>query len=145
MRPCPIKRLVSAKDVEEVSSSTPECDTFALSNAILDRSRQKAYLALDEMKLRRVDPTIIMGMIAKTFDDLCAVSHLLAEGLDRGDINEVLKMNEYKLKIYVTAAKRYGSARLTEILRALAEADAASKYGGVTGYTAIELFISRNL
>nr|MBE6544627.1 DNA polymerase III subunit delta [Oscillospiraceae bacterium] len=139
------KSIVTPEDVDEVSSSTPECDTFALSNAILDRSRQKAYLALEEMKLRRVDPTIIMGMIAKTFDDLCAVSHLLDEGLDRGDINEVLKMNEYKLKIYVTAAKRYGSDRLREILKSLAEADAASKYGGVVGYTAIELFISRYL
>ena len=139
------KSIVTPEDVDEVSSSTPECDTFALSNAILDRSRQRTYLALEEMKLRRVDPTVIMGMIAKVFDDLSAVAHLLDEGLDRGDINEVLKMNEYKLKIYVTAAKRYGSARLTEILRALAEADAASKYGGVTGYTAIELFVSRNL
>ena len=54
-------------------------------------------------------------------------------------------MNEYKLKRYIPAAKKYGSERLSEILSLLAEADAGSKYGGVSGYTAIELFISRNL
>lgn len=136
---------VTVDDVNEVASSTPECDTFALSNAILERNKQKAYLALEEMKLRRVEPTIIMGMIAKTFNDLSAVAHLLDEGLGVGGINEILKMNEYKLKIYLSAAKKYGAARLTEIIGALAEADAGSKYGGVTGYTAIELFISQSI
>ena len=136
---------VTPDDVNEVASSTPECDTFALSNAILDRSRQKAYFALEDMKLRRVDPTIIMGMIARTLDDLTAVAHLQAEGLGIGDIQSTLGMNEYKLKIYLSAATRYGVERLSNMLSTLAEADAASKYGGVTGYTAIELFLSRNL
>ena len=86
-----------------------------------------------------------MGMIARTLDDLTAVAHLQAEGLGIGDIQSTLGMNEYKLKIYLSAAKRYGVERLSNMLSTLAEADAASKYGGVTGYTAIELFLSRNL
>lgn len=139
------KTVVTPEDVSEVASSTPECDTFALSNAILDRNRQKAYLALEEMKLRRVDPTIIMGMIAKTYDDLTAVAHLMDEGLSVAVINDLLKMNEFKLKMYMNAAKKYGAERLSEIISDLAVADAASKYGGVTGYTAVELFISKNL
>ena len=139
------KTIVTPEDVNEVASSTPECDTFALSNAILERSKQKAYLALEEMKLRRVDPTIIMGMVARTLDDLSAVAHLLDEGLGTSAINDLLKMNEYKLKIYITAAKRYGAERLSEIIASLAEVDASSKYGGVMGYTAVELFISKNI
>ena len=139
------KNVVTPEDVAEVASSTPECDTFALSNAILDRDRQKAFTALEEMKIRRVDPMVIMGMVAKTFDDLAAVAFLLDEGRGADSINEVLKMNEYKLKIYLSAAKRYGAPRLSEILSAFAEADAGAKYGGVTGYTAVELFLMRNL
>ena len=139
------KNFVTPEDVNEVASSTPECDTFALSNAILDRNKQKAFLALEEMKIRRVDPMVIMGMIAKTFDDLTAVAFLLDEGRGTDSINEVLKMNEYKLKIYIAAAKRYGAVKLSEILSSFAQADADSKYGGVTGYTAVELFLMRNL
>ncbi len=139
------KATVSPEDVNEVASSTPECDTYALSNAIIDRSRRGAYLALEEMKLRRVEPTIIMGMVARTFDDLTAIAHLLDEGLGVGEIKDILNMNEYKLKKYIPSAKKYGTERLSSIIEALAEADAGSKYGGVTGYTAIELFISRNL
>ena len=139
------KTSVTPDDVNEVASSTPECDTFALSNAILDRNRQGAYLALEEMKLRRVDYTVITGMIARTFDDLTAISHLLDEGLGVSEIRDALGMNEYKVKIYIPAAKKYGSERLTRIISALAKTDADSKFGGVTGYTAVELFISRYL
>lgn len=139
------KSFVTPEDVNEVASSTPECDTFALSNAIIERNKPKAYLALEEMKLRRVEPTIIMGMVAKTFDDLTSISHLLDEGCDAIEIEKLLGMNKYKLKMYIPAAKKYGTARLNDIVGALAEADAGSKYGGVTGYTAIELFISRNI
>ena len=136
---------VSVDDVNEVASSTPECDTFALSNAILERNKQKAYYALEDMKLRRVDHTVVMGMICRTLDDLSAVAHLEAEGLSVAKIRDTLNMNEYKLKIYLAAAARYGADRLANMLSTLAETDAGSKYGGVTGYTAIELFISRNI
>ena len=139
------KTTVTPDDVNEVASSTPECDTFALSNAILDRNRQNAYLALEEMKLRRVDYTMIMGMVARTFDDLAAISHLLDEGLGVVEIRDTLGMNEYKVKKYIPAAKKYGNERLSMIISALAKADADSKFGGVTGYTAVELFISRYL
>jgi DNA polymerase-3 subunit delta len=139
------KTTVTPDDVNEVASSTPECDTFALSNAILDRNRQNAYLALEEMKLRRVDYTMIMGMVARTFDDLAAISHLLDEGLGVVEIRDTLGMNEYKVKKYIPAAKKYGSERLSMIISAIARVDADSKFGGVTGYTAVELFISRYL
>lgn len=139
------KDTVTPEDVNEVASSTPECDTFALSNAIIERNRSKAYLALEDMKLRRVDPTIIMGMVAKTFDDLTAISHLLDEGLGAAEIESVLGLNKYKIKMYIPAAKKYGTVRLNEIISSLSDTDAGSKYGGVSGYCAIELFISRNL
>ena len=131
--------------MEEVASTTPECDTYAFSNAITERNRQKAYAALEEMKHRRVDPTVIMGMIARTFGELLTVAGLLEEGRDAKDVETILKMNQYKVKIYVGAVKRYGVETLAEIVSSLAKTDAASKYGGIMGYTAIELFISKNI
>ena len=117
----------------------------ALSNAILERNKAKAYLALEEMKIKRVDPIVIMGMVAKCFDDLTSVAYLLEEGRGLGEIHKILSMNEYKLKIYAAAAKRYGALRLGQILDTLTKADSGAKFGGVSGYTAVELFISQNL
>ena len=97
-----------------------------------------AYIALMNSK-RAEQNQVWVGLSKETAHQLgTPISSLMAWV-------EVLKMNEYKLKIYVTAAQRYGADRLSEILSAFAMADAGSKYGGVTGYTAVELFLMRNL
>lgn len=139
------KSRVTPEDVAEVCSSTPECDTFALSNAISERNKAKAYAALEDMKIRRVDPTVVMGMIARTYDELLTVALLLDEGRQLGDIEQILKMKTYKLKICVSAVRRYGLSRLYEAVSFLTRVDADSKYGGVTGYTAVELFVSQHI
>jgi len=137
------KKAIDVATVNEIASSTPECDTFALSNAIVERNKQKAYLSLEELKNRRVDPALIIGMLARTFDDLVAVSSMMEEGMGAADIGKALGLHSYKLQLYVQAAKRYRPGYLERVVQALARADASSKYGGISGYTAIEIFISR--
>ncbi len=136
---------VTVEDINEIASSTPECDTFALSGAITDRNKAKAYLALEEMKMKRVDPIVIMGMISKTYGELFTVASLLEEGLGQEDIASMLKMNPYKVKIYIQGSRRYKKEQLTTLVSSLARRDTNSKYGGITGYTAIEIFLSQNL
>ena len=133
---------VGVTDVEAVSSSVPESDTFAFSNAITERNRQKAFSALEEMKLRRVDPMIIFSMAQRTYSELLDVAILLDEGRSVKDIEGVLKMSPYKLKIYAAAMKKHSVARLSSAVEAILKADVASKSGGVGGYTAVELFLS---
>ena len=136
---------VTVLDVEEVASSTPECDTYAFSNAITERNKQKAYAALNEMRIRRVDPLSIMGMMSRTFNDLLYVSCLYDEGCGAKDIEKIMKLHSYKTGLYISAAKRYGRGALREISERLAGADAAAKYGGIGGYAAIELFVAQYL
>ena len=136
---------VSVEDVELCASSTPECDTFALSNAILERNKKGAFLALEEMKSRRLDPIMILGMMAKTYTDILSVVMMMADGTNQADIQTATKMNPYKLKMYTQAAKRFNESKAAAILAELARVDTGAKYGGVTGYTAIELFIAKCL
>ena len=137
--------FVCVEDVSEVCTSTPEADTFALSNAITERNKQKAYIALEELKSRRIDSAVVMGMVARTYDELLSVAMLLDEGKNLSDVEAALKMNPYKVKLYAAAAKRYSAERLTQITDELARADSDSKFGGVSGYTAVELFLSKSL
>ena len=136
---------ITVRDVEAVSSSTPECDTFALSNAILERDKKGAFLALEEMKSRRLDPIMILGMMAKTYTDIVSVVMMLADGTSKDDIQTATKMNPYRLKLYLTAAKRFTPEKANAILSELARVDTGAKFGGVSGYTAIEMFISKCL
>ena len=133
---------LTAAHINEVASSTPESDTFAFSNAVTDRNRRAALLALDEMKLRRVEPVVIMAMMARTLSELSAVSAMMEDGMGKADIAAKTGLNPFRVGLYMSGAKKYkggASAVLTELSRV----DAASKFGGVSGYTAIELFICR--
>ena len=137
--------VLTPAEVEEIASSTPECETFALQNAITERNKAKAYDALEDMKFRRIDPTVVMATVSHTFAELVEVSLLLSEGRGSLDIESLLKMNPYKAKHAIAAAKKYTPDKLKKIMSTLSKVDADSKYGGVSGYTAIELFISQNL
>ena len=137
--------VLSAKDVELIATPTTECDTFAFSNALLARDKQAALTALADMKARRVDPTVILGMTAKVICDLVNVASLSEEGMNSKDIAKALSMNEYKLGLYLTSAKKLGCERADALLAELSRVDVASKFGGIGGYTSIEIFIMKNM
>ena len=133
---------VTPDDVALVSASVIESDTFALSNAISERSRAKLFRALEEMKLRRVEPMAIFAAVNRTLSDIFEVAALAEEGKSAQDIESALRMNPYKLKIYLSAAKKYKIERLAAALADICGMDLASKNGGIGGYTALEIFLS---
>ena len=136
---------VDAETVNSVASSTAESDAFALSNAILERNKRAAFDALAELKLHRTEPVVIISKMAKVYSDLVSISLLLADGLGAKDVEAQLKMNSYKLKKYLSAAKRFDKGRAARILEELSRVDVGAKFGGVTGYTAVELFVAKCL
>lgn len=138
-------QALTKAEVELIATPTTECDTFAFSNALLGRDKQGALTALLDMKTRRVDPTVILGMTARVVCDLVEVANLSEDGMSFEDIAKTLSMNAYKLKLYLAAAKKLGRDRAEAMLAELARVDTASKYGGIGGYTAIELYIMQNM
>ena len=137
--------ILTAEDVNEVATSTPECDTFALSNAILERNKRAAFIALDEMKRQRQEPTVITGMMAKTYSELLTVTMMLEGGTEREAIASATGMHPYRLGAYIKAAKLFKRGAPKAILDELSRVDVGAKYGGVSGYTAVEMFIAKCL
>lgn len=139
------KDTLSAKDVEEVTSSTVECDAFAISNAIIEKNMEKAFLALSDLKGQRVEPTAVLAMLSKTYADLVSVSLLIDEGKSEQDIYEITKIHSYRIKLYVRAAKKTGTKRLADSLASLVKVDGSAKMGGIAGWSAVEMFITQNV
>jgi DNA polymerase-3 subunit delta len=139
------KNVATPEDVEEAASSTPECDTFAFSNAITERNKALAFTALEEMRVRRVDPIVIMAMMSRTYSELLLVANALAEGMGADAIEDKFNIKRVRLQHQMAAVRKYGREKLLEIISELARIDAASKFGGITGYTAVEMFISTHL
>ena len=135
------KTAVNAEDVEEVSSSSTECDAFALSNAVTDKDLNKALMALTDLKMRRVDPNAVIAMLERTYCELMSVSLMLDEGKSSNDIETILKMHHFKVKRAIASAKRLGSNKIAHSLDTLRHLDGSSKSGGLSGYGVIEMFI----
>ncbi|MBQ9070119.1 MAG: DNA polymerase III subunit delta [Clostridia bacterium] len=132
---------ITEKEVDFVASATLECDAFALSGAITDKNREKAFVALRDMMMRRIEPSAVLATLSRSFGELVTVALLLDEGMDAKDIENALGWNQYKIKICINSAKKWGLAKLSLATARLRELDAESKSGGISGYKTLEMFI----
>ena len=133
---------VTCADVENVSPETIDSGAFALTNAILDGKSAAALDALNFMKFERIDPVIVLSEVSSAISDLLAVKALQGEGASAAEVATLLKMNQYKAKLYSSAATNKSSERLKRALYLCSVADISLKSSqAVTGYTAIETLI----
>ncbi len=132
---------ITKKEVDFVASATLECDAFALSSAITDKNKEKAFLALADMSGRRMEAGAVLATLSKTFAELVTVAHMLEEGKDAKDIESILGWNQYKIKICINSAKKWGLQKLSSASSRLRDLDAESKSGGVSGYKMLEIFV----
>lgn len=136
---------ITAADVSEITFSNIECDAFAISNAIIEKNSEKAFLALADMKQQRLEPQAVIGQLAKTYSELMSIALLIEEGKDAKDIETIMRFHPYRLKLYIGAAKKLGTRKIAAALDSLIKTDASSKFGGISGYKAVEMFITQNI
>lgn len=139
------KSVLTSEDVAEICSSSIESEAFAISNAIIEKNTEKAFLALEDMRMQRIDPGQILSQLSKTYADLMSVALFSEEGKSAKDAAEIMKFHPYKLGLYMSAAKKLGAKRIASSLASLIKTDASSKSGGISGYEAIEIFITQNI
>lgn len=139
------KSEIFAADVEAITSSSIESDAFAISNSIIEKNVDKAFVALADMKQQRIDAGAAIAQLSKTYGELTSIALLMEEGRSANDIATVMKFHPYKLGLYMNAAKKLGSKKISDSLSALIKTDAASKAGGISGYEAVEIFITQNI
>ena len=131
---------VRREDVENVSTFVVSADAFSLANALLDGRSEDAIDALSVMRFRRVEPVMILSEMSRVFCDLISVRSLMDDGVPQGEIWRILKMNEYKAKIYISKAATKPMPKLRRAIELCSEADLSLKLSPL-GYTAIEKLI----
>ncbi len=134
------RTVVTADDVTNVSCSVLDSDAYALANAILDGRQSDAIEALAVMKFRRIEPVAIVGEVSGVVCNLLSIKLLQKAGEPISEIARTLKLNEYKAKLYATAASSKSEERLRRALMLCSDADLATKLSA-QGYTAIERLI----
>ncbi len=135
------RKEVTSADVENVAAAVIASDAYALANAILDGRSADAIDALAVMKFRRVEPYIIVGEVSRVICDLLSVKLLQKSGQSPFEISKSMKMNnEYKAKLYSSAAGTKSEERLRRAVLLCSEADLAVKLSS-QGYAPLEKLI----
>ena len=135
------RRTVTREDVDTVSVSELSAGTFALANAILDGKYQEAMSALEVMRFRREDPVILLSDISRVLCDLVIIKSLQEEGMQPGEIATLLKMNEFRVKIYYSSAAGKSLKKLRRAVELCSAADLTLKQSSLPDYLVIERLI----
>ena len=134
------RTTVTVEDVDNISPAALDSDAYAFTNAILDGRYADAINALNVMKFNRVDPIFILPEVSRAVCDMIAIKALQKDNVPVGEIARILKMNEYRVKIYAAATAQKTDEKLRRALMLCSEADLSLKLGS-QGYGVIERLI----
>ena len=131
---------ITASDVELIACSVLTSDAYALANAILDGRYSDAMDALNVMKFKRIDPIFVLPEVSGVICDLFAIKVLQDDGHPVGEIANILKKNEYRIKIYAATAASKSRESFERALLLCSEADLNLKNSSQS-YASIEKLI----
>ncbi len=124
------RRIWTKEDVEAVFSALPEVSRFALLNAIAVKNLPEALELLQNEKKHGGSAVAVSGLIAFQVRRLAQVKELAAEGMNQSMIASALKMSPYAIKKLVEQCRNYSAGELADFILALADFNAAIRYGG---------------
>lgn len=129
------KDTATREDAELVTVPELDCDTFALTNAVISGDRAAAVGVLEVLKFRRTEPQLILGEISSTLYSMARVAAVMDKTGDARAIARETGMHEYRVGMLMRALNgagtaKDGRARLERAVRLCAVADEKLKLGG---------------
>lgn len=124
------RRIWTKADVEAVFSSLPEVSRFALLNAIALKNLPEALKLLQNEKKHGSSAIAVSGLIAFQVRRLAQVKELDAKGMNQQAVAVSLKTSPYAVKKLMEQCRSYTTQELAMFMLALADFNAAIRYGG---------------
>ena len=140
------RRQAGREDISAVACATVEYDTFAFSNALMERNAPRALAILSDLKFRRVEPLIILGELVTTATNMLMTLELARDGAINAEIAKRLSkataknVHEYTVSLYRQSAVQAGEAAVRRMIDACRAADRELKLFA-RGYEPLETLI----
>lgn len=132
---------IKKSDVENIVSKSMNTNNFLFVDAIIDGDLEKSLALLKDLKTMKVEPTILISLIARDIRIMLNIKKLLEENKREYEILNELKLMDWQLEKYLKKAFPYKIKELEEWLVKLTELDLKIKSGKLEKYDALELFI----
>ena len=121
-----------------------DCDTFDLTNAIIQGNRAAALSVLEVLKFRRVEPLMILSEISSTLVLMSRILCHLEVTSNIKDIAAATSTHEYRVGVIVkalTADIAASRERVRSAMRLCSYVDEKMKTSGIGGYEFVERLV----
>lgn len=132
---------ISLDDVKNLVSKSINTNNFLLVDAIVDGDLEKSLELLNDLKIMKVEPTILLSLIARDFRIMLQIKILLNEQKREYEIMNELGLQDWQLEKYLKKIFPFKVKELESILVKLSNIDLDIKTGKIDKYMALELFI----
>lgn len=132
---------VSFEDVTHLISKSINTNNFLFVDAVVDGDLEKSLELLNDLKIMKVEPTVLLALLARDFRIMLQIKKLLDLGKREYEIMTELGLQDWQLTKYLNKVFPFKIKELESILVKLANIDLDIKSGKIDKYMALELFI----
>ena len=129
--------LITFDLVESLVPNSRELSNFDLTDSLLAKNKTRSLQILKKILDDGAEPLMLLGLISYNFHRLFLSKELMRNGVDRKEVARVMKLHWSKQEDFLATARRTETEKLTQIMKRIAEADAAIKTssggGGAAG------------
>ena len=133
--------FISYNDILKITSKTLNTNNFLLVDAIVDNDLEKSLDLYNDLKVLKVEPSVIISLIARDFRIMLSIKTMLEEGKQEYAIMNELGLMDWQFNKYLNKVFPYKIKELETILVKLADLDLNIKMGKVDRFMGLELFI----
>ena len=136
-KPCSI----DLKDVKQIVARNLEDNNFKFIDCIMKKDIKNSFKIYDDLLLQRVEPIMLLSMLAKEIRNTLLVKKLLEKNNKR-DIMNILGIKfDFQIDKLINNSYSYKEKELEDLLVYLCDLDYSIKIGKVTNKMALNLFI----
>jgi len=132
---------VKYDDVVKIVSKSINTNNFLFVDAIVDNDLEKSLNLLNDLKIMKVEPTILLSLIARDFRIMLNIKKMQANNIREYEMMSELGLQDWQLEKYLKKIFPYKIKELEDILVKLSNLDLDIKSGKSDRFIGLELFI----
>ncbi len=132
---------ITMEDAKNIISRPINSNNFLFVDAVVDNDIEKSLELLSDLKVLKVEPTILVSLLARDFRIMLQIKQLLEQNKREYAIMNELGLLDWQFEKYLKKIFPYKEKELESILIKLTKLDLNIKSGKIDKNMALELFI----
>lgn len=135
------RSVINAEDIAQICSVQISDHIFDMISAVSAKNRRRALSLYHDLLLLKVDPSQILALITRQFNQLLQIRQMSDQGMTSGEIAKTLKMNPYIAGKVRSQSRTFSVKELTDAVTVCVDAEASFKSGRLSGQIAAEMVL----